>query len=195
MKCPKCGYNSFEFHDACTKCSHDLTVYKNTFGLKAIVIPQAARSVMANRLNGTLLDNQQPDEADETTEMFSFDLADEGMDSGVVTAETHDDPFNFGNEDSSESSFGEFSFNDEPERDQPAVGADHKNDDFSSLLESTPEDPFAVQDPVPPPPPQKATSPGEFDLDSFSWDEPEPTGTEKPEEDFNNLFGNKDDKK
>ena len=34
MKCPKCGYNSFEFHDVCKKCAHDLTSYKDIHGLK-----------------------------------------------------------------------------------------------------------------------------------------------------------------
>ena len=38
MKCPKCGYNSFEIHDTCKKCANDLTSYKNIHGLKSIVL-------------------------------------------------------------------------------------------------------------------------------------------------------------
>lgn len=42
MKCPKCGYNSFEFLDICKKCNSDLTAFKQTHGIRAIVIPPAA---------------------------------------------------------------------------------------------------------------------------------------------------------
>lgn len=39
MKCPKCGYNSFEFLDNCKKCNSDLTGFKQSHGISAIVIP------------------------------------------------------------------------------------------------------------------------------------------------------------
>lgn len=42
MKCPKCGYNSFEFLDICKKCNSDLTAFKQTHGIRAIIIPPAA---------------------------------------------------------------------------------------------------------------------------------------------------------
>ncbi|AJE04585.1 hypothetical protein [Geobacter pickeringii] len=39
MKCPKCGYNSFEFLDTCKKCNHDLAGFKLNHGIRAIVAP------------------------------------------------------------------------------------------------------------------------------------------------------------
>jgi len=42
MKCPKCGYNSFEFLDTCKKCKIDLSAFKETHGIRSIVTPLAA---------------------------------------------------------------------------------------------------------------------------------------------------------
>lgn len=36
MKCPKCGYVSFEYLDTCKKCQHDLTMFKEERGIFAI---------------------------------------------------------------------------------------------------------------------------------------------------------------
>ncbi|MFZ3209224.1 MAG: hypothetical protein WA140_10375 [Geobacteraceae bacterium] len=36
MKCPKCGYNSFEFLDNCKKCGGDLGTFKKSFGLRGL---------------------------------------------------------------------------------------------------------------------------------------------------------------
>lgn len=47
MKCPKCGFNSFEFLDNCKKCSSDLTGFKQSHGIRAIVIPFPAAASAA----------------------------------------------------------------------------------------------------------------------------------------------------
>jgi hypothetical protein len=39
MKCPKCGYNSFEFLDSCKKCNNDLTAFKEAHAIRAIILP------------------------------------------------------------------------------------------------------------------------------------------------------------
>lgn len=39
MKCPKCGYNSFEYLDSCKKCGNDLSTFKEAHGIRPIVIP------------------------------------------------------------------------------------------------------------------------------------------------------------
>ncbi|MDT8440685.1 MAG: hypothetical protein RQ723_03375 [Desulfuromonadales bacterium] len=39
MKCPKCGYNSFESLDSCKKCSADLSEHKTRFGLRGFLAP------------------------------------------------------------------------------------------------------------------------------------------------------------
>ena len=42
MKCPKCGYHSFEFLDACKKCKADLTAFKTTHKITAVILPATA---------------------------------------------------------------------------------------------------------------------------------------------------------
>lgn len=39
MKCPKCGFNSFEFLDSCKKCGSALTPFKQDLGIRAVVLP------------------------------------------------------------------------------------------------------------------------------------------------------------
>ena len=39
MKCPKCGYNSFEYLDNCKKCNNELSGFKATHGIRAVVLP------------------------------------------------------------------------------------------------------------------------------------------------------------
>ena len=50
MKCPKCGYNSFEYNDTCPKCLNNLTGYKATYGLKAMALPLTARTELARSM-------------------------------------------------------------------------------------------------------------------------------------------------
>ncbi len=37
MKCPKCGYNSFEGIDSCKRCGRDLTEFSHRYGLRPVV--------------------------------------------------------------------------------------------------------------------------------------------------------------
>jgi hypothetical protein len=41
MKCPKCGYNSFDHLDNCKKCNIDLTEHKARFGIKSVLLAEA----------------------------------------------------------------------------------------------------------------------------------------------------------
>ncbi len=41
MKCPKCGYNSFDYLDSCKKCGKDLIDFKQRFGIKSVLFPGA----------------------------------------------------------------------------------------------------------------------------------------------------------
>ena len=150
MKCPKCGYNSFEYHDACKKCANDLSGYKVTYGLKEIVLPQEARASMAAALMAeTAASSQVPEAAAEAApDMFSFD----------------------------------------DEQKSAQAQAKAEEDAFADLLESS-----SQETPAPAP---AASSPGEFDLNNFSWDDTPaaPAAAEtKPEDDFNSLFGDLDD--
>lgn len=39
MKCPKCGFNSFEHLDSCKKCGNDLIAFKTKHGLRSLLFP------------------------------------------------------------------------------------------------------------------------------------------------------------
>lgn len=188
MKCPKCGFNSFEYYDSCKKCSSDLIGYKLTHSITPLVLPLEAKEKYAAEFRP---DESAPDLISDTSEthddIFSFDLPD---DSSSAPAHYNDDPFNF---------------------DEPSPGmsqsASSKPDDnvFSDLLESTSqseESPFAVQETEPPAPAvakaaDSSSGTGEFDLENFSWDETPAatTGADSKEfdDDFDSLFGDTKD--
>lgn len=42
MKCPKCGYHSFESLDNCKKCGHDLIEHKAKYNLRGLTLPGTA---------------------------------------------------------------------------------------------------------------------------------------------------------
>lgn len=39
MKCPKCGFTSFDFLEDCKKCGSDLQDHKSKFGLRSLIFP------------------------------------------------------------------------------------------------------------------------------------------------------------
>jgi hypothetical protein len=39
MKCPKCGFTSFDFLESCKKCGVDLQNHKSQFGLRSLLFP------------------------------------------------------------------------------------------------------------------------------------------------------------
>lgn len=183
MKCPKCGYNSFESHDICIKCSSDLSGYKQTYGITPIVLPFEVRERMAEEFRAASAGSEQHAENTEThDDMFAFDLPEETVSSSAA-APFNDDPFNFDV--------------DLPDAGQKQTQAEE--DPFADLLESTSQadnDPFGAPPAAAPPVAPKAaatSSPGEFDLENFSWDDtPDNTSTgdaQAVEDDFDSLFG------
>lgn len=183
MKCPKCGYNSFEFYDSCKKCASDLTGYKQTHGLKAIVLPLEVRTTMAEALMAeAALGTPVPVAGDVPADMFSFDLP-----APEATHSTNDDPFNFDDEPiSGTQTGGTFSFDEV----QQSAQAKAEEDAFADLLESTSQ---KENEPVKPAATADADSTLGSDLNDFSWDDtPDPTpgkAAKPPEDDFNSLFG------
>ena len=190
MKCPKCGYNSFEIHDTCKKCANDLTSYKDIHGIKSIVLPHETRTIMAEKL---MADKVQEDPAalvDAPTDMFSFDIP-EGETTAEATSFIKDDPFDFGVEPTSPSpGGGDSPFGNE----QMSAQAKAEEDAFSDLLESssqnTREAPSASQS-------DGADNQFGSGLNSFSWDDTpdtDPAEAAKPaKDDFDSLFGDTDD--
>ena len=43
MRCPKCGYNSFDHLDSCKKCGKDLLEFKQRYGIKSVLFPGEMR--------------------------------------------------------------------------------------------------------------------------------------------------------
>lgn len=191
MKCPKCGYNSFEFNDSCKKCAQDLTSYKVSYGLKPIVLPQETRIALAAALIAAPEQEAAPQQTVEThSDMFSFDLPEENQAAGSGTIDK-DDFFKFSDPPAAAPStgYGTFTFDDEPVTNQTKA----VDDAFADLLESSQpagNDPSAEQKTAP-----GAGTSAEYELSSFSWDEPDETSTageKKPDDDFESLFGGSD---
>ncbi len=189
MKCPKCGYNSFECYDVCIKCSHDLTSHKENHGLKPIVLQAETRTAMAAALTAKTPSAAAPESlSEQTDDLFSFDLPDEEP----AKEEVKVDFFNFSEKAATPPSelFNAFSF----DNDQTTDKNNSAEDAFSSLLEQTQHnsaapDAAATTTPSPLTP---NSSPGEFELNNFSWDDtPEIANPEnkKPVDDFKSLFG------
>jgi len=180
MKCPKCGFNSFEYYDSCKKCSSDLIGYKQTYSITSMVLPLEAKEKLAAEFWSAESATDQISDTTEThDDLFSFDLPD---DSPSTPARHNDDPFNF----------------DEPSPDVTQTSRSKSEDDvFTDLLESTSqaeESPFAAaQTAAAAKAADVSSGLGEFDLESFSWDDT-PDAAAAPDstegaDDFDSLFG------
>jgi len=188
MRCPKCGFNSFEYYDTCKKCSGDLSGYKLSHSITALVLPLEAKEKLAAEFRPDEGEPVHISDATEThDEIFSFDLPEDSPTAPIV----HDDnPFDF---DELSSVMNQSSSS------QP----DDKV--FGDLLESTSqadESPFGAQEPdIPAPaatkPADSSSGAGDFDLESFSWDETPSVApaaeSKKPDDDFDSLFGDTQD--
>lgn len=176
MKCPKCGYISFETSNSCRKCSNDLSAFRQAHGLTPIVLPAAVRASMAKSLGAGTVEEQASQEA--SNDAFTFDLPQHEEPTAPAAPS---DPFAFVSSQASGGSGISF--------DAPAPAA---QDPFAELLESTP----TASKPTPAV--QETTGQG-FELNSFSWDDtPEPAASgaapqqaapQKTDDDFSSLFG------
>ena len=173
MKCPKCGYNSFEASNNCRRCSNDLSAFRETHGLTPIVLPAALRASMASQLGSTAVEEHPAHEAG--GDMFTFDLP------------QHDEP------SAPAAPSNPFAFAAPAAGNSPA-GPAAAHDPFAELLETTP---MAQKSAEPAAAPEGGAQ--GFELNSFSWDDtPEPpaAGAEAPpaapkkvDDDFSSLFG------
>jgi len=159
MKCPKCGYNSFDYLDSCKKCNKDLTEHKARFNIQSILLsemPTEAVSTVAEEVVATAM---------ASTEVSIDDFA-----SGGAGDDADDFGFDFmgDSEDDENLAFDEL-FEDVPSEDDveeslPAPEAAHEqpvslDKELASEVES-----FEPRDPV---------------LDDFSFDETEPNAPVK----------------
>ena len=78
MKCPKCGYHSFEHLDDCKKCGQSLADHKAKFNLRGFCASgQAAVSAPAAAIDAA---PDAPEPADDGSVDFGFDFLDEEED-------------------------------------------------------------------------------------------------------------------
>lgn len=80
MKCPKCGYNSFDHLENCKKCGNDLLAHKSKFGLRSLLFP-----------------SREPLQAEEKPGLLS--PVEEETDAEAAAVESSDFGFDFMNED------------------------------------------------------------------------------------------------
>lgn len=173
MKCPKCGFNSFEYYDSCKKCFSDLTGYKQIYSITSIVLPQETKEKMAAELwSADGAADHSSDNAETHDDIFSFNLPEV---SPSLPDHHNDDPFDF----------------DKPSHDVQQSDSLKSDDDvFANLLESTSqvEEPTAKAGKSA----ESSSAPGEFDLENFSWDDTPTAATANDAEvpdDFDSLFG------
>jgi len=168
MRCPKCGYTSFESYDSCRKCSADLTEFKQSHGITAMILPPSLREELAVGLG--IETSAQSASPDTSSDMFSFDLPTEQQQTLVVPTAAP----------------SPFSFDDTP---APSFDAPAAADPFASLMTSSPQ-PAAV-------PPQAPAQDFEMNSFSWD-DTPTPGeagstaadgGKKTEDDDFNSLFG------
>ncbi|MBT0664848.1 hypothetical protein KI809_11100 [Geobacter pelophilus] len=98
MKCPKCGYNSFEHLDSCKKCGNSLTAFKESLGLRALILPAGATmatvaQVASDDYNVTATTHDST--GDET---FQWDMPSPGPVATKEDASTGDFDLDFGEE-------------------------------------------------------------------------------------------------
>jgi len=139
MKCPKCGFNSFEFLAACKKCGADLGAFKQSHGISPVILRPSAVPAAA----------PAPDSVPETAPVeagakeqpesgFSWSAPEEptAPGSGMKQDDTFDFNFSEPGEEKpvNDESFGGFSFEEQPEpampEPEPGSGAAFR-DEFS----------------------------------------------------------------
>lgn len=161
MKCPKCGYHSFDYLNSCKKCNNDLAAFKSKHNLRSLIFPRHATSVTS-----------QPESVSTDSEPLSplTPSVTATATAAATTAESTDFGFDFMDEDTSKpTGFGL------PELDN-ALSSESSTDTLP-----TEDDTFSWDD-APEPvalSPDVATESN----DEFSWDEEPPLETAADEED------------
>lgn len=74
MKCPKCGYNSFDYLDSCKKCGQGLVDHKIKFNLSGFYSPGQPTAAVVNE------NNEEPEQSEDESVDFGFDFLDEKED-------------------------------------------------------------------------------------------------------------------
>jgi len=179
MKCPKCGYVSFDHLDHCKKCHHGLVEHKTRFGLGSLFFrqkpsgpsdPDAEPSLLsAEAPAGIVFDFNHP-EGDQGS--LSGGAADSGATVQPEPDESADDIFAFALD------FPSPEPSEEGPRDSDSAEQTSPPDDpLNGLLPSSPEQAMDVDEPLPELPAGGDAPEGELLLDGLP---PLPTAYEAP---------------
>jgi uncharacterized RDD family membrane protein YckC len=116
MKCPKCGFTSFDFLESCKKCGADLQDHKSRFGLRSLLFPGFKDTEPVP----SLLDEAGEDFADDVVSSessdFGFDFMTDDEPATTETLELDDDSLL---DEDATFEFEEDSFTEELEIDEP----------------------------------------------------------------------------
>ena len=83
MKCPKCGYHSFDHLDSCKKCNNDLVEHKAKFNLRGFFSPGQATVTAPEPVIDEA--DEELEEASDDSVDFGFDFLDEEDQAGGAT--------------------------------------------------------------------------------------------------------------
>jgi len=146
MKCPKCGYNSFEFLDNCKKCGVEVVSFKNNMGILPVVFPSNETSlagvtqIAANGLSGV---STAPVSEDATDESFSWEAPAAG---DTMPGDKPFDGFDLDFIKPDEIATPDFSFNDETPTVHPAEKLEESPIDFEGFSFDETVEPVSVPD-------------------------------------------------
>ncbi len=164
MKCPKCGFNSFEFHDNCKKCGNNLASFKSDLNIKPVILDtdrqlqasvpfrtdeEQVQSAVEKPVDTFTWDTPETDDTARSTDTgfsgFELDFL-----KGEEKPESSEFDFSFGDEPvpptptepvvEDTAAFDDFAFYEEtiePGQDQPFTGATGESADMDSLFGET----------------------------------------------------------
>jgi len=146
MKCPKCGYTSFDYLESCKKCGKDLADFKQRFGITSVLFPGQLQAEEA-------VAETQYDEATADAAVAAATGAAAGAATGSTAEESESESDDFG-----------FDF----------MGDSTEEDDlsFDELFEDAPED-EDVEETIEGPQKGPATEGPADEARDFSFDLPE----------------------
>lgn len=161
MKCPKCGYNTFEYLDSCKKCGNNLIAFKESLGIRPLVLPAvAAGAAMFGEGGGQ---GTVPEASDD--KLFQWDTPESASAAGIPEMEEFGITLGEGQGSAQAADKDPFSFDDEFDiplsTQQPPVPVE-TDDPFGGFslddLASAPEEPVKAATPVQESPPQDAAT-------------------------------------
>lgn len=90
MKCPKCGYNSFDHLENCKKCGQDLAEHKAKFSLRGFFAAGQAPAMVAPQpepaVEESVNDEESAEAAEDGSVDFGFDFLDEEEEAAAAPA-------------------------------------------------------------------------------------------------------------